>query len=734
MAFTNYTSVHPSVVYLNKSSEVHDGLKANLVLLTALLTYVKTSLIRDSYAKQLTLGQARYRVSQAISLIGEIDYPIALELAGSDLVKTSLTSPEYGLIHEVVRRGDSRPPVTEGAFTNVTIRDSRVCDAAELERATVFNLGYVVLLVLFTACIINLLKAHYHASRQRAAFSDRARSDNKWAENLERHAREWNVRVEKMTGTHDQISELLQEYQRFFRESSDKLNNIDCTVIQSYDQSTSREERLRTIDVLIEMIRRLAENQNSLRSKLIELYEALPRIGKFGRHLADRVAEVLPELGHDNQSDGEASLESLVAEPPPSLTALESNYSTQSRSVIGSIHEGADDTAEGNEWWKQEYSARQLDVWATKPSLQPPITPLLKSFDFSEFHNLHSRERTAQLPLHLQQTKTAELHEVVGRRRKVLDFCGRAVWRGVAESSATVLEPLKLTPTSIRFIQECHKMFTTDQDTECPCKHIADTVCDHCLRRVLCAYHCTICEVAVQMVASWYNCSLSSPKVVHDVIYYLLVFQGKAPARRKTLYPYERPAMSAAETVAARSRMYDPIDGVTSGVASFEYNLHRSCGGCPNRYPALAFKEDAKRCKDLSYSTWFIRHFSRATEENDWDAEGQRQLGPPSVLFDCPQCDERSPSASYNVETCSVTITPAPFTDQEADLDKDEDLEDILESLDLPETVSMIKPTRGTSVDHKLEALELPEVAKARMILRGKLESIIGTVLNSRWN
>ena len=151
MAFTNYTSAHPSISYLNKSSEVHDGLEANLVLLTALLTYVKTSLIRDSYAKQLILSQAHYRVSQAISLISEIDYPIALELAeSSDLVGTALTGREYGLIHEVVRRGDSRPPVTDGVFTNVTLLASRVCEVTDPEGVAVFNFVYGVLWIIGT--------------------------------------------------------------------------------------------------------------------------------------------------------------------------------------------------------------------------------------------------------------------------------------------------------------------------------------------------------------------------------------------------------------------------------------------------------------------------------------------------------------------------------------------------------------------------------------------------------
>ena len=731
MAFTNYTSAHPSISYLNKSSEVHEGLRTNLVLLTALLTYVKTSLIQDSYEKQLILSQARYRVLQAISLIGEIDYPIALKLAeSSDLVRTTLTGREYGLISEVVRRGDSRPPVTDGVYTNVTLLASRVCEETDPEGASVFFFVYGVLILLFILCVVNLIRSHFHVIRRNDAFNNQARSDNKWAEKLEEHARKWNDRITKMTSKHDQISELLQEYQRFFRESSDKLNSIDCTVIQSYDQSTSEEEKLRTINVLVDMIKKLAENQNSIRSKLIKLYEALPRIGKFGRHLAERVAEVIPELGRVEQSNCEGSLESLLTDSPSPVTVPEGDSLTRSGNPSGRT----DDAAEGNEWWKEEHSTRQLAILTPSPALQPPVTPLLKSFDCSEFHNLHNPERTAQLSLHLRQIRMAELHEVVGRKREVLDLCGRAIWRGVGESSTVVLEPLKLASTSIRFIRECHRMFTTDQDTQCPCLHIADTVCNQCLRRVLCAYHCTICELAVQMVAGWYDCNLSSPKVMHDVMYHLLVFQGKAPARRKALYPYERPMMLGAETAASRSRMYDPIEEVTSNMSLVEYNLYRSCKNCPYRYPTLEHKRNAERCQDLSYSTWFIRHFSKESEEKEkgWNSDLHKYFGPPQVkpddLGNCPHCNEHGPSAAYNLATCSVTIAPAPFTDQKDSLD--EDIEDILKDLDLPEAVSLIKPARDTLIAHELEALELPEVAKARMVLRGKLESIIGAVLD----
>ena len=739
MAFTNYTSAHPSISYLNKSSEVHDGLKSNLVLLTALLTYVKTSLIRDSYEKQLILSQAHYRVSQAISLVSEIDYPIALELAeSSDLVGTALTGREYGLIHEVVRRGDSRPPVTDGVLTNVTLVTSRVCKVIDPYGATVVSFLYGVLMFIFLLCVINLIRSHFHVSRRNAAFAAQARSDNKWAEDLEKHAREWNVRITKMTGKHEQISELLQEYQRFFKESSDKLNSIDCTVIQSYDQSTPEDERLKTINVLIAMIKKLAENQNSIRGKLIELYEALPRIGKFGSHLADLVVEVIPELGRDEQAGSEGSVESVYADVSPLPIAFEKVEKTsfpQSENFFGRT----DDAAEGKEWWKEEHSMRQLASQTPNPALQPPVTPLLKSFDCSEFHDLHNPERAAQQSLHMRQIRMAELFEVVGRKRKVLDLCGRAIWEGVVESSTVVLKPLELTATSIKFIRECHRMFTTDQDTQCPCKHIADTVCNQCLRRVLCAYHCTICELALRMVAGWYDCNLSSPKAMHDVIYYLLVFQGKAPARRKALYPYERPVIPGAETVASRSRMYDPIEEVTSNFSLTEYNLYRSCSVCQYKYPTLGDKKEAERCQDLSYSTWFIRHFSKETEgkESGWNTEFQKCFEPadvtPNNSGNCPRCNERGPSAAYNLATCSVTITPAPFTDQTDNLD--EELEEILKELDLPETVSLIKPSHGTLIAREaratLEALELPEVAKSRMILRGKLESIIGAVLNT---
>ena len=241
------------------------------------------------------------------------------------------------------------------------------------------------------------------------------------------------------------------------------------------------------------------------------------------------------------------------------------------------------------------------------------------------------------------------------------------------------------------------------------------------------------------MVAGWYDCNLSSPKAIHDVIYYLLVFQGKAPARRKALYPYERPIISGAETVASRSRMYDPIEEVTSNFSLAEYNLYRSCSVCHYKYPTLENKKEAERCQDLSYSTWFIRHFSKETEgkESGWNTEFQKCFEPadvtPNNSGNCPRCNERGPSAAYNLATCSVTITPAPFTDQTDNLD--EELEEILKELDLPETVSLIKPSHGTLIAREaratLEALELPEVAKSRMILRGKLESIIGAVLNT---
>ena len=727
MAFTNYTSAHPSIYYLNRSSEVHDGLETNLMLLTALITYVKTSLIRDSYSKQLILSQAHYRVSQAISLVSEIDYPIALELAeSSDLVETSLTGQEYGLIHEVVRRGDSRPPVTEGAFTNVTLITSKICEVTDPDGVAIFNLVYGVIVFLFTLCAINLIKASYQDSKRSAAFVDRARGDNKWAEDLARHAREWSVRVTKMASAHEQISELLQEYQKFFKESSNKLSDIDCTSIKSYDRSTSDEERLKIINVLIEMIRRLAENQSSLRGKLIELYKALPRLGKLGSHLASRVAEVVPELSQGKQFSREESIESLVEDSPPPLTILGGDKLRLNGQVSVDTSEHADDAVEGEQWWKVGHTMRQL-VMQANPTLQPPVTPLLRSFDCSEFHSLHNPERNAQLSIHLQQTKVAELYEVIGKQREVLDLCGRAVWRGIAESSTTVLEPLKLTQTSIRFIRECHKMFTTDQCTQCPYKHIADTVCNHCLRRVLCAYHCTICVLAVQMVAGWYDCNLSNPKTVHDVIYHLLVFQGKAPARRKTLYPYERPVMSRGETVASRSRMYDPIAEVTSGVSSIEYNLYRTCGGCQGRQPTLGRKGEAVRCQDLSYSTWFVRHFQTNLERNGWDADTQKQWGSTGLLDCCLGRNDHGSAAVYNLATCSVTMAPAPFTDQETNLDGIS--EDSSEDLDLPETASMIKPAQETLISHEIEALELPEVAKARMILRGKIEAIIGSVL-----
>ena len=185
--------------------------------------------------------------------------------------------------------------------------------------------------------------------------------------------------------------------------------------------------------------------------------------------------------------------------------------------------------------------------------------------------------------------------------------------------------------------------------------------------------------------------------------------------------------------------MYDPIEEVTSNLSLAEYNLYRSCSVCQYRYPTLENKKEAERCQDLSYATWFIRHFSKETEgrENGWNAELQRCFEPadvtPSNSSNCPRCNERGPSAAYNLATCSVTIAPAPFTDQTDNLD--EDLEEILKELELPETVSLIKPSNGTLIAREaratLEALELPEVAKSRMILRGKLESIIGAVLNT---
>ena len=187
--------------------------------------------------------------------------------------------------------------------------------------------------------------------------------------------------------------------------------------------------------------------------------------------------------------------------------------------------------------------------------------------------------------------------------------------------------------------------------------------------------------------------------------------------------------------------MYDPIEEVTSNFSLTEYNLYRSCSVCQYKYPTLEDKKEAERCQDLSYSTWFIRHFSKETEgkESGWNTEFQKCFEPadviPSSSSNCPRCNERGPSAAYNLATCSITITPAPFTDQTDNLD--EELEEIIKELDLPETVSLIKPSHGTLIAREaratLEALELPDVARSRMILRGKLESIIGAVL-STWN
>ena len=707
MAATNYTLVDPNAAYLNKSAEINSGLENNLVLLTALLTFVRGSLLPESHVKQLIISQAHHRVEQAVSLLSECEYSSAQALVRTNRTNSTLSSFDYTLIRQVIERGPAIPAVSEELSANITLlvreheaRRAVLYTVTLVERTQALVVIYCVTLFLLSLVIIRLHSARKQDQDRTIAYIKQARSDNNWVSKVENNVQRFTQTAKRMEDTHRQIGQLLTNYQRFFAESSQKLSEIDCRAVESTATAT-RDGHIQTISTLIRMIDSITEHRSSLQRAFEEISRSLPGLGKFGKLLAERAAiGQQPDQGDDD--DG-----SSIAEVPPIMPLLTGSMTT----VSGSRDMG--------------------EVWAagSNPWLRPPITPLPTNFDASNFHEIGQKARNESH--YVSQMTNAERHELTGTGRRALDLCGRAIWRGIAETSTLTLKPLELRSTTIGLLRNFRDIFTTDQDTQCPHQHLPDNVCEYCLKRVLCSYSCLVCELSITMLAEWYGIemdSLDPPSVIHDVAYHQQILQGKPPSRSRALYPYERGEMGYGDKAGARSRIYEPVNEVMSNSALTMYNLYRFCEECNDRHPVVSRKKDALRLQELSYHTWFARHYQDSLYQDGWDPVNHRQIGSPLPLGQCHNYNGdggiNQTVRNYHLATGEVATATAPFTDQLLDHHQDNS-----EDLTQCEGSSLIQHNQTSLIATPTEVFELPGEVKARMSLRNKIEAILETTL-----
>ena len=734
MAVTNYTTFDPNVSFLTKSSEVHNGLESNLVLISALLAFVKTSLVRESYRKQLALSQAHHRVVQAVSLLSECEYPAARELIEGNQTGTALATESHHLIREIIDRGPKLPSVSEELITNITLQsDQDLVAASSSFGEQVFYFYLVASIYLLTAfvalCVISrVLGAKQRDIDRQLALAKQSKSDIDWVRSVEKRLEaqcdRLTLKTRDMADAHQDIGNLLRNYQRFFRESAEQLSRIDCSAIKS-TAAACYDNHVQTITTLIQMIDGITDHRNALQRNLVNIARRLPQLGKLGRLLADRIAIAVPELAKEvrpgtNDDDDDASpIEMPTAMPLLSVSVATTHGGAETEPSNGNGPEG--NVCDSSEQMDQENWEIDSNPW-----LRPPITPLPRTFKLNESHGTGQEIRWISL---VGRMRHAERNEVTGVGRKILDLCGRAVWRGIAETATLTLKPIELKGKTIELLRSCRGIFTTDQDTDCPAQHLPDSVCDWCLKRVLCSYHCLVCELAIELVAEWYGIRAEMtdhPSVIHDVAYHQLILQGKPPSRSRAVYPYERGEMSYGDKVGARSRIYEPADDVVSNSALNMYNLHRLCEGCTGRHAIVSRKRGALRRQEMSYHTWFARHHQEEAGSKDgWDDAEGKQFGPLLPADQCSRYDNEAGlegSGSYNVTTGEIIHAPAPFTDQPVDQEAEDDQEPLEES-------SLIRPGRGSLIIGPGNVFELPGEVRSRMSLRSKIESILETTL-----
>ena len=157
--------------------------------------------------------------------------------------------------------------------------------------------------------------------------------------------------------------------------------------------------------------------------------------------------------------------------------------------------------------------------------------------------------------------KMAEDSAARGRNRQLLTFCQRAAplgARGAIRVSPDHWASIPLSSEAKRLLRDLRLSFTTDQDTRCHLRHVADTICRGCRLRSLCAYHCNMCNLSIRMHVPFHirrdEVLVESMDLLHDILYHQLIYLSKPPAGAFVMYPHQRLLHDWSDRASPRAR------------------------------------------------------------------------------------------------------------------------------------------------------------------------------------
>ena len=186
----------------------------------------------------------------------------------------------------------------------------------------------------------------------------------------------------------------------------------------------------------------------------------------------------------------------------------------------------------------------------------------------------------------------------------VLTFQGKALMLLAAPDSRSKTsgpnsnaldEPLELPaiyPTVAPYLKAT---YSTDQDTKCKVQHVPDTVCTHCLARVLCCrIDCLECDQAIRLSVEGIVGPLGSDAdgtsfKIRDILYHDLVALGEFPAASNSRFPLHR-LVDYEDYKDLWGRRYPRSKASNSIGANPTYNATRRCRQCHSTHTYIGRK------------------------------------------------------------------------------------------------------------------------------------------------
>lgn len=238
-------------------------------------------------------------------------------------------------------------------------------------------------------------------------------------------------------------------------------------------------------------------------------------------------------------------------------------------------------------------SVKQLSVF-TALWMPPPVTPLMA--DDVPRIRIHA-ELNNTLSSYTVLTRMAEKNNPEGSNRLSLDFCQRAMplmWGSLIRVVPGHWESIRPSVAARRILASLRATYTTDQNVTCKHLHVCDTVCRSCRSRVLCAFFCKYCSLAVQMSLEPLRREgeylPETPEMLHDVLYHQLIFLSTGPSRIYVTYPFQRLLHCLADRSSVNVRTKDEL---ISDSAVRLYNCRRYCNRCKEYHELSEQKREA---------------------------------------------------------------------------------------------------------------------------------------------